>query len=40
MMINNLSALSVIKTGNIDFEVGVAAVPFEKKETICFMVKM
>lgn len=36
MMINNLSALSVIKNGNIDFEVGVAAVPFEKKENYMF----
>ncbi|MGB8453083.1 MAG: extracellular solute-binding protein [Anaerocolumna sp.] len=36
MMINNLSALSVIKTSNIDFEVGVAAVPFEKKENYMF----
>ncbi len=36
MMINNLSALSVIKTGNIDFQVGVAAVPFEKKENYMF----
>lgn len=36
MMINNLSALSVIKEGNIDFEVGVAAVPFEKKENYMF----
>jgi multiple sugar transport system substrate-binding protein len=36
MMVNNLSALSVIKTGNIDFEVGVAAVPFEKKENYMF----
>ncbi len=36
MMINNLSALSVIKTGDIDFEVGVAAVPSEKKENYMF----
>ena len=36
MMINNLSALSVIKTGNIDFEVGVTAVPYEKKENYMF----
>lgn len=36
MMINNLSALSVIKNGNIDFEVGVAAVPFQKKENYMF----
>ena len=36
MMINNLSALSVIKTSSIDFEVGVAAVPFEKKENYMF----
>jgi len=36
MMINNLSALSVVKTGNIDFEVGVAAVPFDKKENYMF----
>jgi multiple sugar transport system substrate-binding protein len=36
MMINNLGALSVIKTGNIDFEVGVAAVPFDKKENYMF----
>lgn len=36
MMINNLSALSVIKDGNVDFEVGVAAVPFEKKENYMF----
>ena len=36
MMINNLSALSVIKDGNVDFEVGVAAVPYEKKENYMF----
>jgi ABC-type glycerol-3-phosphate transport system substrate-binding protein len=36
MMINNLSALSVIKTGNIDFEVGVAAVPYDKKENYMY----
>ncbi len=36
MMINNLSALSVIKAGNVDFEVGVAAVPYEKKENYMF----
>ncbi len=36
MMINNLSALSVIKSGSIDFQVGVAAVPFEKKENYMF----
>lgn len=36
MMINNLSALSVIKAGNVDFEVGAAAVPFEKKENYMF----
>ena len=36
MMINNLSSLSVIKTSSIDFEVGVAAVPFEKKENYMF----
>lgn len=36
MMINNLSALSVIKNSNIDFGVGVAAVPFEKKENYMF----
>ena len=36
MMINNLSALSVIKAGGIDFEVGIAAVPFEKKENYMF----
>lgn len=32
MMVNNLSALSVIKNSSIDFKVGVSAVPFEKKE--------
>lgn len=36
MMINNLSALSIIKTSNIDFEVGVSAVPYEKKENYMF----
>ncbi len=36
MMINNLSALSVIKAGNIDFEVGVAPVPYDKKENYMF----
>jgi multiple sugar transport system substrate-binding protein len=36
MMINNLSSLSVIKTSNIDFSVGVAAVPFDKKENYMF----
>jgi ABC-type glycerol-3-phosphate transport system substrate-binding protein len=36
MMINNLSALSVIKAENIDFEVGVGAVPYEKKENYMF----
>jgi ABC-type glycerol-3-phosphate transport system substrate-binding protein len=36
MMINNLSALSVIKAENIDFEVGVAAVPIDKKENYMF----
>ncbi|WMJ90057.1 ABC transporter substrate-binding protein [Anaerocolumna sp. MB42-C2] len=36
MMINNLSALSVIKDGDIDFKVGVAAVPYEKKENYMF----
>lgn len=36
MMINNLSALSVIKASNIDFEVGVSAVPYEKKENYMF----
>lgn len=32
MMINNLSSLAVIKDSNIDFKVGVGAVPFDKKE--------
>lgn len=32
MMVNNLSSLSVIKEGNIDFEVGISPVPYEKKE--------
>ncbi|QHQ60793.1 extracellular solute-binding protein [Anaerocolumna sedimenticola] len=36
MMINSLSALSVIKESDIDFEVGVAAVPYEKKENYMF----
>ncbi len=36
MMINNLSSLSVIKAGSIDFEVGVGAVPYEKKENYMF----
>lgn len=36
MMVNNLSALSVIKAGNIDFEVGISAVPYEKKENYMF----
>jgi multiple sugar transport system substrate-binding protein len=36
MMINNLSALSVIKTSNVDFAVGVSAVPFDKKENYMF----
>lgn len=36
MMLNNLSALSVIKAGNIDFEVGISAVPYEKKENYMF----
>lgn len=36
MMINNLSALSVIKNGNVDFEVGAGVVPFEKKENYMF----
>jgi ABC-type glycerol-3-phosphate transport system substrate-binding protein len=36
MMITNLSALSVIKEGTIDFEVGVAAVPYEKKENYMY----
>jgi ABC-type glycerol-3-phosphate transport system substrate-binding protein len=36
MMINNLSALSVIKAEDIDFEVGVSAVPYEKKENYMF----
>jgi multiple sugar transport system substrate-binding protein len=36
MMINNLSALSLIKKANIDFEVGAAAVPHDKKENYMF----
>jgi ABC-type glycerol-3-phosphate transport system substrate-binding protein len=36
MMINNLSTLSVLKTSNIDFEIGVAAVPYDKKENYMF----
>ncbi len=36
MMINNLSALSVIKAANPDFEVGVGPVPYEKKENYMF----
>lgn len=36
MMINNLSALAVIKNSNIDFEVGVVEVPYEKKENYMF----
>ncbi|SHK13362.1 ABC-type glycerol-3-phosphate transport system, substrate-binding protein [Anaerocolumna jejuensis DSM 15929] len=36
MMINNLSALSVIKMNHADFQVGVAAVPYEKKENYMF----
>lgn len=36
MMINNLSALSVIKDANVDFKVGVGAVPYEKKENYMF----
>ncbi len=36
MMINNLSALSVIKSKDIDFEVGVGTVPYEKKENFMF----
>jgi len=36
MMINNLSALSVIKESNTDFEIGVAAVPYDKKENYMF----
>ncbi len=36
MMINNLSALSVIKSEDINFEVGVGAVPYEKKENYMF----
>ena len=36
MMINNLSALSVIKASNVDFKVGVGAVPYEKKENFMF----
>ncbi len=36
MMINNLSALSVIKNSNVEFQVGVDAVPFDKKENYMF----
>ncbi len=36
MMVNNLSSLSVIKGGNIDFEVGVSSVPYDKKENYMF----
>lgn len=36
MMINNLSALSVIKANNVDFLAGATAVPFEKKENYMF----
>lgn len=36
MMINNLSALSVIKASNVDFEVETIAVPFDKKENYMY----
>jgi multiple sugar transport system substrate-binding protein len=36
MMINNLSTLSAIKESNTDFEIGVTAVPYEKKENYMF----
>jgi len=36
MMINNLSALSIIENADVDFEVGAAAVPYEKKENYMF----
>ncbi len=36
MMINNLSTLSVIKDAKPDFLVGVAAVPYEKKENYMY----
>lgn len=36
MMLNTMSSLGEIKSGNVEFEVGVSAVPYEKKENYMF----
>jgi multiple sugar transport system substrate-binding protein len=36
MMVNNLSSVSVLRAKDVEFEVGIAAVPMEKKENYMY----